>query len=123
MYSILLASIPYAGIHFEILDLNARAVLTIQSFVLLVTVIVHVFLMRSASAEVRVQKFMFNFLLSTTLKIFIYSGAFGVLIYLGDDIFGEHFSNLSLFGMLFSYYLFYTVFEVASIMKFLRKIS
>jgi hypothetical protein len=57
------------------------------------------------------------------LKIFIYSGAFGILVYLGGDIFGEQYTNLTLFLMLFGFYLFYTVFEVASIMKFLRKIG
>lgn len=123
LYSFVLASLIYAAIHFEFLHFSIHAALSIQSFVLLVTVAVHVFLMRSATAEIRVQKFMFNFLLSTTLKIFIYSGAFGILVYLGGDIFGEQFTNLTLFLMLFGFYLFYTVFEVASIMKFLRKIG
>jgi hypothetical protein len=79
--------------------------------------------MRSATAEIRVQQFMFNFLLATTLKIFIYSGAFGILVYLGRDIFGEQYTNLALFLLLFGFYLCYTVFEVALIKKFLRKIG
>ena len=65
LYSFVLASLIYAAIHLEFLHFSIHAALSIQSFVLLVTVAVHVFLMRSATAEIRVQKFMFNFLLST----------------------------------------------------------
>jgi hypothetical protein len=123
LYSFILACLIYAAIHLEFLQLSIQAALSIQSFVLLVTVAVHVFLMRSATAEIRVQQFMFNFLLATTIKIFIYSGSFGILVYLGGDIFGDQYTNLTLFLTLFGFYLLYTVFEVVLIKQFLSKLD
>lgn len=98
-------------------------ILSIQLFVVFVTLVVHLFLMRSAATEIRIQKFMFNFMLSVTLKIFIYCGAFVALIYVGNNVLTVAYSNLSLFLILFSFYVLYTVFEVASILKFVRKMK
>jgi len=123
LYSVVLAGLAYAAVHFELLRLSIQTVLSIQAFVLIVTVLVHVFLMRSATAEIRIQKFMFNFMLTTTLKLFIYCGAFVVLIFLGKNLISEQYTNLSLFLILFGYYMLYTIFEVAAILKFLKKIS
>lgn len=121
VFTILLSLLAYILVDQGLVAVRIDVILSIQLFVFLVTTVVHVFLMRSASAEIRVQKFMFNFLLSTTLKIFIYCAAFGALIYVGNNVLTEGYSNLSLFLILFSFYLVYTAFEVTSIMKLVRK--
>ena len=123
VFSLLLAFIAYTLVGQGFLDMKIDIILSIQLFVFLVTSVVHLFLLRSAAAEARVQKFMFNFMLSTTLKIFIYCGAFGALIYVGNNVLTEGYSNLSLFLVLFTFYLLYTVFEVGSILKFVRKMG
>ncbi|MBL4752528.1 MAG: hypothetical protein JKY52_02855 [Flavobacteriales bacterium] len=123
LYSVVLAGLAYAAVQFDLISLSIATVLSIQAFVLLVTILVHIFLMRSATAEVRIQKFMFNFMLTTTLKLVIYCGAFVVLIYLGNNLISEQYTNLSLFLILFGYYMLYTVFEVVAIVKFVKKIG
>jgi len=123
LYSLLLGNFVYWAIHLEYLNLSIQTSLSIQAFVLVVTAAVHVFLMLSATAEIRVQQFMFNFLLATTIKIFIYSGSFGILVYMGGDIFEGQNANLTLFLTLFGFYLLYTVFEVVLIKQFLRRIG
>lgn len=123
VFTALLSVLAYSLVSTGLVDVRIDVILSIQLFVFLITAIVHIFLMRSASAEVRIQKFMFNFLLTTTLKMFIYCGAFGALIYVGNNVLTEGYSNLSLFLILFSFYLLYTAFEVASILKFVRKMG
>ncbi|MBL4734141.1 MAG: hypothetical protein JKY18_02160 [Flavobacteriales bacterium] len=123
IFSLVLAALTYLANRFELVGVGFQTTLYIQLFVFLVTTLVHVFLMRSATAKIRIQKFMFNFMLATTLKIFIYCGAFTVLVLYGSNLIAEQYTNLTLFAVLFSYYLLYSVFEVASILKFLRKIG
>ena len=123
IFSAILAGLAYGIVLMNWTLLSIKTILAIQGFVLLVTTLVHIFLMRSATAEIRIQKFMFNFMLTITLKLFIYCGAFVALIFLGRDLITEQFTNLSLFLVLFGYYMLYTVFEVSSILKYVRNIS
>lgn len=122
-YSLAISLLAFLFVNQGWVAVGIVPILSIQLFVIAVTMVIHVFLMRSAAAEIRIQQFMFNFLLSVTLKIVIYCVAFAALIYIRNNILVEIYSNLTLFLILFSFYLLYTVFEVASISKFVKKMS
>lgn len=85
----------------------------IVGFFFAVTLLVHRFLLRKSSAQQA--KFINAFMLSTTIKLLLYLAIILIYVLLNRaDAIGFIFT-------FFSYYLIFTFFEIASILKFLRK--
>ena len=77
------------------------------------TVLMHRFLLKST--EGRPQKFIFSFMMITTIKILLYLGIILVYVLVNKP------DAVAFIGVFFLNYFLFTGFEISSVMKFLEK--
>ena len=113
IFSLILVAITWAVFQFGLPQYYIQIVPLVFLFYFIVTIGFHYMLMRIA--ELRPARFVNNFMLFTTLKLFIYT-AFIVIYLVIDKTKAVPFTIFFL-----SLYMLYTIFEVSSILSHIRK--
>jgi hypothetical protein len=113
IYAVVLAALQYI-LSIQIPDAyvsNAWPVVILFFFAF--TVLMHRFLLKST--EGRPQKFIFSFMMITTIKILLYLGIILVYVLVNKP------DAVAFIGVFFLNYFLFTGFEISSVMKFLEK--
>jgi len=113
IYAVVLAALQY------ILSTQIPAVYVSNAWPVVIlfffafTVLMHRFLLKST--EGRPQKFIFSFMMITTIKILLYLGIILVYVLVNKP------DAVAFIGVFFLNYFLFTGFEISSVMKFLEK--
>jgi small-conductance mechanosensitive channel len=121
LYSLGISGLAGIFYYFFPNSFNLFAFLLLQACVLMVTIIVHVSLIKYSYAEGRPEKFVTRYIAVTVIKLFAYIGVLAGYIVISKYLLHRQQSYLNIVVIFFILYVLYTVFEVPSIMKFIRR--
>lgn len=121
LYSLSITGLSFAFYFFSPTAFNLSAFLLLQACVFTITLIVHISLIQYSYAKGRPEKFVTRYLAVTTLKLFTYIGGLAGYIVINKYLLHEQKNYTNIVVIFFILYVLYTVFEVPSIIKFMKR--
>ena len=121
IYSLGITGLGYAFSFLYPSYFNLISFLFLQAFVLLVTVFVHISLIKYSYAVGRPGQFVTRYAAVTALKLFAYVGGLVGYIVVSKYLLHEQKSYADVVVIFLILYVLYTVFETLSIIKFIRR--